>query len=144
MTTATLSDAPSSGGPAKGWTIGLWVAQVLLALVFGMAGAMKTFTPIAELSEKLPWVAELPGLARFIGISELLGAVGLILPAATRMLPVLTPIAALCFVLVMVLAAGFHLLRGEPQALPVNVVLGALAAFVAWGRLRKSPIAPRR
>jgi hypothetical protein len=113
MSTSTLSGTPSTAAPANGWTTGPGVAQVPLALVLGAAGAMKTFTPIAELSEKLPWVAELPGLARFIGISELVGAVGLILPAATRIRPISTPIAVMGFVLVMALAAGFHVLRGE-------------------------------
>jgi putative oxidoreductase len=144
MSTTTLSGTPSTAAPAKGWTIGLWVAQALLALAFGLAGAMKIATPIAELAQKLPWVTDLPNLVRFIGVSELLGAFGLILPAATRIRPILTPIAAMGLVLVMVLAAGFHLLRGEAQALPVNLALGAIAALVAWGRLRKAPIAPRR
>jgi putative oxidoreductase len=144
MSTSTLSGTPSTAAPAKGWTIGLWVAQALLALAFGLAGAMKIATPIAELAQKLPWVTDLPNLVRFIGVSELLGAFGLILPAATRIRPILTPIAAMGLVLVMVLAAGFHLLRGEAQALPVNLALGAIAALVAWGRLRKAPIAPRR
>jgi len=144
MSTSTLSGTPSTAAPAKGLTIGLWVAQALLALAFGLAGAMKTMTPIAELAQKLPWVTDLPNLVRFIGVSELLGAFGLILPAATRIRPILTPIAAMGLVLVMVLAAGFHVLRGEAQALPVNVALGGLAAFVAWGRLRKAPITPRR
>jgi hypothetical protein len=57
---------------------------------------------------------------------------------------VLTPIAALGLVVIMVLAAGFHIMRGEVQAVPINAVLGGLAALVAWGRLRKAPIAERR
>jgi uncharacterized membrane protein YphA (DoxX/SURF4 family) len=128
----------------KGWSIALWTAQVLLAIVFGMAGVMKTFTPIEQLAQNLPWVASLPNLTRFIGVSELAGALGLILPAALRIRPVLTPIAALGLLVIMVLAAAFHLMRGEGSAIPVNVVLGGLAAFVAWGRLRKAPIAERR
>jgi hypothetical protein len=144
MTPSTTTATPSTAAPGKGWTIGLWVAQVLLALAFGIPGAMKALFPIAELARKLPWVTEMPTLVRFIGVSELLGAFGLILPAATRILPILTPIAAMGLALVMVLAAGFHLLRGEAEALPVNFALGALAALVAWGRLRKAPISPRR
>ncbi|MEW6434368.1 MAG: DoxX family protein [Myxococcota bacterium] len=138
---ATATDARPAG---KGWSIGFWTAQVLLATAFGMAGTMKTFTPIEELAQKLPWVTSLPNLVRFIGVSELAGALGLILPAATRVKPVLTPVAALGLVVVMVLAAGFHILRGEVQAVPINAVLGGLAAFVAWGRLRKAPIAERQ
>lgn len=142
--TASATFATGAGRPTKGWNIGLWIGQVLLALPFGSAGVMKTFTPIDELGQKIPWVSELPNLVRFIGISELLGAIGLILPAATRIRPVLTPLAAVGLAVVMVLAAGFHVLRGELHALPVNVVLGGLAVFVAWGRFRKVPIEPRK
>lgn len=128
----------------KPWSIALWAAQMVLAAMFGLAGAMKTFTPMDKLAQMLPWVASVPALARFIGIAELAGAIGLVAPAATRIAPMLTPMAALGLLVVMVLAAGFHVLRGELHAVPVNVVLGSLAAFVAWGRLRKLPIEPRR
>jgi putative oxidoreductase len=80
-------------------------------------------------------------MVRFIGACELAGAVGLILPAATRIRPMLTPLAASGLVVVMLLAMAFHISRGEAaQALPINLTLGALAAFVAWGRFRKAPI----
>ncbi|RMG13056.1 MAG: DoxX family protein [Deltaproteobacteria bacterium] len=122
----------------------LWVAQVLLAAVFGFAGAMKAFSPIEELAKMLPWVSDdLTLLVRFIGVAELAGAAGLLLPAATRILPVLTPVAAVGLGLVMVLAMGFHAIRGEWTMLPVNLVLGAFATFVAWGRLTRAPIPPR-
>lgn len=137
MTTTTAAQ------PSRGLHLGLWIVQVLLALAFGAAGVMKTTTPIAELGQKLPWVLELPNLARFIGVSELAGALGLVLPAATRIQPKLTGIAAAALVLVMVLAAGFHVMKGEFGALPINMVLGALAGFVAWGRLKAAPIAPK-
>ncbi len=129
----------------RGWSIGIWVAQGLLAIAFGMAGVMKTFTPIDELAQKLPWASSAPSLlVRFIGVSELAGALGLILAAATRLWPMLTPIAALGLMVIMVLAAGFHILRGEGQAVPINAVLGGLAALIAWGRLHKAPLDPRR
>ncbi len=142
-TSTTASGTASTKAPGKALVIGLWIAQVLLALAFGMAGAMKTLTPLDELAQKLPWVTSAGGLVRFIGVSEVLGALGVILPAATRIKPVLTPVAALGLVSIMVLAVGFHVSRGEVGAVPVNIVLGGLAAFVAWGRLRKAPIAPR-
>jgi putative oxidoreductase len=138
-----VASKPATAGRSKGLHISLWVVQVLLFLGFGMAGVMKTFTPIAELAVKMPWVASLPTLVRFIGVSELAAALGMILPSATRVLPKLTALAGLGLVVVMVLASAFHLSRGEPQALPVNFVLGGLAAFVAWGRYKKAPIAPR-
>ncbi len=135
---------PGSGNPSRALHIGLWVAQVLLALAFGMAGSMKSVTPIEELSKSLPWVSQdLALLVRFIGVSEFAGALGLILPAATRIRPKLTPIAAGGLVLVMALAAVFHLTRGEYGAIGVNATLGALAAFIAWGRTRRAPIEPR-
>ena len=137
---ATLS-APSA---SKALTIGLWVVQVLLALAFCAAGFTKVFTPFAELATPMPWTQAMPeALVRFIGLSELLGGIGLVLPSLTRIKPMLTPLAAAGLVLVMVLAAGFHASRGEWSGLPVNFTLGALAAFVAWGRSRKAPIAAR-
>lgn len=128
----------------KGLHIGLWIVQGLLAVAFGMAGVLKTIMPISELAAQMGWPGDLPAaLVRFIGLSELAAAVGLILPAALRIRPILTPLAALGLVVVMVLAAGFHLVRGEVEALPINLAFGALAAFVAWGRYKKAPIAPR-
>ncbi|MNT38241.1 hypothetical protein D3C72_1744270 [compost metagenome] len=135
-----VSNAPA---PSKGWTIGLWTVQVLVALMFGMAGFMKSTQPIEALAANMPWVASMPALVRFIGIAELLGAIGMILPAATRILPLLTPAAGGGLATIMVLAAIFHLTRGEFSGIVANVVLGLLAAFVAWGRLKKAPIAPR-
>jgi putative oxidoreductase len=109
-----------------------------------MAGVMKTTQPIAELAQNLVWPGAMPpALVRFIGVSEFLGALGLVLPAATRIKPSLTPLAAAGLALIMLLAAIFHVLRGELQALPINFLFGALAVFVAWGRSRKAPIPPR-
>jgi hypothetical protein len=110
-----------------------------------MAGVMKVGAPLAQLGAKMAWVNAVPaGLVRFIGASELAGALGLVLPASTRIKPSLTPLAALGIVLIMVLAAGFHISRGEAaQGVPMNLILGGLAAFVAWGRWKKAPISPR-
>ena len=134
----------SKANPRKGLSVALWISQILLAVMFGMAGFMKATQPIDQLSAMLPFVAQMPeGLVRFIGASELAGAVGLILPAALRILPVLTPLAASGLVVVMVLAAGFHISRGEFSNVPVNFILGSLAAFVAWGRLKMMHISKR-
>jgi len=122
----------------------LWVVQALLGAAFLMAGFMKATTPLDQLGANMAWVTYTPGaLVRFIGISEIAGGLGLILPAATRIKPILTPIAAGALVVVMVLAFITHLVLGEPEGLPVNVVLGGFAAFVAWGRFKKARIAPR-
>jgi uncharacterized membrane protein YphA (DoxX/SURF4 family) len=135
--------APPRSAP-KAWNITLWVVQGLLAVMFGIAGFMKLTMPIAELTEKMVWPGAAPSaLVRFIGLSELAAAIGLIAPAATRIKPVLTPLAGVGLVIVMLFAAIFHITRGELGALPTNLVLGALAAFVAWGRFRKAPIPPR-
>ncbi|MGC4115998.1 MAG: DoxX family protein [Myxococcales bacterium] len=129
--------------PRKALNIGLWIAQVLLAVAFGMAGLMKLTTPIEVLAQNMNWVADQPWLVRFIGGSEVAGALGMLLPALTRILPRLTALAGLGLVVVMVLAAGFHATRGELGAIPVTLILGSLAAFVAWGRFRAAPIPSR-
>lgn len=114
----------------------LWAAQALLALAFLAAGAMKATQPLPALAEKMAWIKTTPApMVRFIGVAEILGAIGLLAPWGLGILPVLTPVAAGCLVLVMVLAAGTHAKLGEFPAIGANVVLGALAAFVAWGRL---------
>jgi uncharacterized membrane protein YphA (DoxX/SURF4 family) len=125
--------------------IALWTVQILLALAFLGAGTMKLTTPVPDLVGMGMWYADDAGgwLIRFIGLSETLGAIGLVLPAATRILPWLTPLAAAGLTTIMVLAMGTHASAGEWGALPVNAVLGGLAAFVAWGRAVKAPIPAR-
>lgn len=124
--------------------ISLWVAQSVLAAMYIMAGSMKSFQPIESLSAMLPWVSSTPPeLVRFIGISELAGGIGLLLPAILRIKPVLTPIAATGLVVVQVLAIFFHISRGESSVLGMNIILVAIAAFVAWGRFKKAPIQPK-
>ncbi|MFT3712139.1 MAG: DoxX family protein [Archangium sp.] len=130
--------------PSKGLNIALWIVQVLLALAFGMAGLMKSTAPIEELAKQMVWPGAVPpALVRFIGVSELLGGIGLLLPSLTRIQPKLTALAAAGLVVVMILAAGFHVSRGEYGGLVPNFVMGGLAAFVAWGRFKKAPITPR-
>lgn len=126
--------------------IGLWVVQGLLALTFGMAGLAKLGMPLEDLAAQgmthatnLPWPTE-----RIIGASEFLGAIGLVVPAATGIQPKLTGYAAIGLVIIMVLAMGYHVVFGEAPASVVNVVLGGMAAFVAWGRLVKAPILPKQ
>jgi uncharacterized membrane protein YphA (DoxX/SURF4 family) len=135
--------APPGTAP-KVWNIALWVVQVLLAIVFGMAGFMKSTQPIAALAERMVWPGDVPALfVRYIGLVELAGALGVIFPAAMRMKPLLTPLAAAGFTTIMLLATIFHSVRGEFSALPTTFILGGLAVFVAWGRWKKAPIASR-
>lgn len=128
------------------WSIGLWAAQVLLAVAYLMAGFMKLTQPIDALAAmNMTWAASLPELfVRFVGLMEVLGALGLVLPAATRILPFLTPLAALGLSIVQVGAIVLHAARGETaMTLPINAVLLALSLFILWGRARKAPIRPR-
>lgn len=139
-----VTSASSTSQPSGALHIGLWVVQALLGAAFLMAGLTKATQPMATLAAQMPWTTVVgEGMTRFIGISEFLGALGLILPALTRIKPKLTALAGAGLATVMVLAMGFHVSRGEMMALPINAVLAALAAFVAWGRYRAAPIAPR-
>jgi putative oxidoreductase len=122
--------------------VALWVVQVLLAISFGMAGFMKLTTPISDLTAQMVWPGDIPAaLVRFIGASELAAAVGLILPALTRIKPILTAYAGWGLVIVMLLAALFHAGRGEYSGIAFNLVFMALAFFVGWGRSKKVQIA---
>lgn len=118
----------------------VWLAQVLAALAFGAHGYTLLFRP-EQARKQYPWTTDVSeNVKRFIGAAELLGAVGLIVPAATRILPWLTPLAALGLVAIMVLAAIFHATRREWPNVVFNLVLGALAGFVAYGRYVVVPL----
>jgi putative oxidoreductase len=129
----------SAGG--KGLHIGLWVVQVLLAVAFGMAGGMKLTSSTDQLAKMAAGMSV--GLIRFIGVAEMAGALGMILPAATRILPVLTAWAGVGLATIMVLAAALLISRGEFSNILPALVLLAMAVFVAWGRFVKAPISPR-
>jgi putative oxidoreductase len=115
--------------------IALWIVQGLLAVMYLIAGVLKTFMT-AKAQEQMPWAKRHPeNFVRFVGAAELLGGLGLVLPILTGILPWLTPLAALGLVVVQVLAIFMeHVPAKEYKALPMNVVLLALAAFVAYGR----------
>lgn len=125
---------------SKAIHIALWVVQGLLAVAFGLAGFMKLTAPIAQLAANgMNFVNHYSvEMVRFIGLSEVLGALGLIFPAALRIKPFLTPLAATGLAITMVLAAFEHISQGEP--IVANLVLLALTGFVAWGRFIKAPI----
>ena len=119
--------------------IALWIIQVLLALLFLFAGAMKFIMPVEEMTKQMP--IALPGLfVRFIGVCEVLGGLGLILPMLLRIKPWLTPIAAAGLVIIMIGAMAFSLMIGITAAIPA-LVTGLLATFVAYGRWRLVPTA---
>lgn len=125
----------------NGWTkinVLLWSVQGLLALFFAFgSGAPKLILPIDQLAMPI----ELPELfVRFIGVAEVLGALGLILPGLTRIRTGLTPLAALGLVLVTVSATVYQLLAGQPESAIFAVVIGLICAFVAYGRWRLAPL----
>lgn len=120
--------------------ISLWAVQILLALAFGMAGFMKLSMPLSDLAAKgMGFVNHTSeGMVRFIGIAEVLGALGLILPSALRIKPILTTLAAVGIALIMILAMNEHISQNE--SIVANIVMFVLAAFVAWGRFKLAPI----
>ncbi len=121
--------------------IALWVAQILLAVVFLATGIMKTFRYEQD-HDKLETIKDMPrGLVTFIGVCEILGAIGLILPAATGIMPWLTPLAAVGLALLMVFATGFHVVRHEYSGMGLTLVLLVLACFVAYGNFVQVPVA---
>jgi uncharacterized membrane protein YphA (DoxX/SURF4 family) len=119
----------------------LWVAQVLLALAFLAAGFAHAFRfDQFSASPRTAWAADVGRPAmRVIGLLEIAGAIGLVLPALTGILPWLTPLAAAGLAFVMLAAAIFHARRGEVTGIVPNAALGAIALFVAGGRFVAVP-----
>ncbi len=116
----------------------LWIVQVLLAVLFLCTGGMKLVLPVGEMARQM----SLPGLfLRFIGVVEVLGAIGLILPSLLRIRPILTPLAASGLVIIMIGATALSLRTGPLVLVPL--VTGLLAAFVAYGRWRLAPCPAR-
>jgi putative oxidoreductase len=115
--------------------IALWIAQILLAAMYGMSGSMKTFQT-AKARQQFPWAKNRSnGFIRFVGISELLGALGLILPIITGVLPWLTVLAAVGLTLIQWLAIFTeHLPKKEYNVIPINIILSAISVFVIFGR----------
>jgi len=117
----------------------LWIVQGLLALVFAFAGSFKLLTPIDLITAQMP--VPLPGaFVQFIGVCETLGAVGLILPGLLRIRPGLTPLAAAGLTIIMTGATLLTLASGDAVGALVPLVVGLLAAFVAYGRWQVAPL----
>ena len=129
---------------SKALHLALWAVQLLLAATLVWAGALKLFQPIKQLSAMWPWTGKIPSaFVKLTGLVDVLGAAGLILPSALRVQPKLTPLAALGLIALMVCASVFHIVRGEAAVIGVNIVFAGMAAFVAWGRFRRVPIASK-
>jgi uncharacterized membrane protein YphA (DoxX/SURF4 family) len=119
-------------------TFVLWTVQALLAVVFAVAGSMKLVVPIDLLLAQMP--VPLPGMfVQFIGCCEVLGALGLILPGLVRIRPGLTPLAAAGLTIIMTGATVLTLIGGLGAAALMPLVLGALTAFVVYGRWQAAP-----
>jgi len=118
----------------------LWIIQVLLALLFLFAGGVKLVLPIEEMTKQIA----MPGLfLRFLGVVEVLGGLGLILPGLFRIKTWLTPLAAAGLVIIMIGATVISLRIGPVGPAMIPLVTGLLAAFVAYGRWRLAPLAER-
>ena len=117
--------------------VALWIAQILLAALFLFAGGFKLVAPASQLAQQSPIFA--PAFLKFIGACEVLGAVGLIVPALTRIRPGLTPLAAALLIIILI-GATVSTAMYMPVALPAPIIVGLLTAYVAYGRWRLAPI----
>jgi len=135
-----MEESSTSAKSGKGINVVLWVIQTLLALLFLFSGGVKLSMPIEPMAKQ----AGLPGtFLRFIGVMEVLGGIGLILPGILRIRTFLTPLAAAGLVIIMIGATVImYRVNGAVQALTPAVV-GVLAAFVAYGRWRLAPLRDR-
>jgi hypothetical protein len=116
----------------------LWIVQGLLAALFLFAGGTKLVLPVEELTRQMPLSGP---FMRFIGVAEVLGAIGLILPGLLRIRPGLTPLAAAGLVIIMIGATVLTVTSGSVAMALFPLVVGLLSAFVAYGRWRQAPIA---
>ncbi len=134
----------TAGGvkPAGALHRGLWIVQSLLAVIFIGTAFWKLLTPIPKLAAMIPWAGQVsPAFLYMTAFFDLCGGIGLVLPAATRIKPQLTVLAALGCAALQASAIVFHISRGEGSHTPFNFSLVALALFVAWGRRVRAPIA---
>jgi hypothetical protein len=115
----------------------LWVAQGLLALALISGCIMKIFLPHQL---PYPWVKDNPNLVLITGIVDLLGGLGIVLPALIRVQPKLTIFSAYGIIVLMVIASIFHISRGEGRGIGLNIFILLIAVFVAWGRQKKATL----
>jgi uncharacterized membrane protein YphA (DoxX/SURF4 family) len=121
--------------------LALWIIAIVLAVGFAASGLMKIVRSKEQLvASGFGWAQDVsPTTIRLIGVAEILGAIGLIVPAATHIAPILVPLAAVGLALVMVGAAAMHARRKEAPMVAINAVLLGLAIVVAWGRFGPYP-----
>ncbi len=113
----------------------LWVSQAVICASLCIGGLMKLTMPVAKISQIFPWTGQVSRpFLRFIGVVDLAGGLGILLPELTNILPRLTVLAAIGCIVLQALAIGFHVRRGEASQTPFNFFLVALCGFVLWGR----------
>jgi uncharacterized membrane protein len=128
---------------SKAWNVSLWVAQSLLAAMFLLAGVTKFATSIEE-QRKMEWAKHVSaGLIHFTGSVEILGAIGLLLPAILKIKTWLTPLAAVGITIIMVVALALNVSVADTKPVMPILVIAAIALFIAWGRFKKAPITSR-
>jgi len=119
--------------------IALWTAHILLIVVFGMSGYIKAFTPIEELASQMDWVTSVPAwMVRLAAVSELSAVLALITVPLIKRYTIFVPLAAVGLTLIMIGSLFVLVPRGEP--IIFNLVIGGVAAFVAWGRWKVMPV----
>lgn len=129
---------------SKALNVLLWIAQGLIALTLIWAAYAKLLQPIEETAKMLPWALDNPKLLTFTGIIDLLGGIGIILPAALKIQPKLSVYAAYGTIVLMIAASIFHVSRGESSLIGMNIFFFMLAVFVVWGRTKKAPVLPKQ
>jgi hypothetical protein len=130
--------------PSLIFNILLWLAQLFIAVMFCFIGYIKVSSPISELSNIMVWAAEFPeAFVRIIGLIDIAGGIGILLPGIARIKPGLGGLAALGCTLLQVCAIVFHFSRGEGAATPMNFVFLAVCLFILWGRSKAIPIRAR-
>jgi uncharacterized membrane protein len=115
--------------------IALWIIQALMALLFLFAGVMKFIMPVEEMTKNMP-VAMSGTFLHFIGVCEILGGLGLVLPGLFRIKPGLTVLAAIGLIIIMIGAVVISFIGGRPADAVVPIVVALLLAFIAYGRSR--------
>ena len=132
--------APHTPPAHRRWNLALWIAQWLLGISLVGAGVFKLSLGSAGAAEIFPWSTDVPLLFTITSVIDVLGGLGLVLPAVTRIMPRLTVLAALGVVLLMASSVVFYLSRGEASEIAPNIVMAVVAAVIAWGRWRIAPI----
>lgn len=133
-----------TNSPNKILSVLMWIALLMVSLMFLFAGFTKISTPIPELSEMMPWAGEYPeAFVRSIGVIDLIGGLALLLPPILKITPKPAMLAIYASIALQVCAAIFHLSRGEAAVVPLNVILLVCLFFVLWMRKTKAPFQTR-